>query len=46
MMQNYLPFSPTEMVHKEVLMFEPKLRQINAGISGVAQDLQRKMRIS
>ncbi|XP_077495199.1 p38b MAP kinase isoform X13 [Amblyomma americanum] len=33
-----------QMVHKEVVMFEPKLRQISAGISGLAQDLQRKMK--
>lgn len=33
-----------EMVHKEVVMFEPKLRQISAGISGLAQDLQSKMK--
>ncbi|XP_049512836.1 mitogen-activated protein kinase 14A-like isoform X9 [Dermacentor silvarum] len=34
-----------QMVHKEVVMFQPKLRQISAGISGLAQDLQRRMKV-
>ncbi|XP_064486938.1 mitogen-activated protein kinase 14A-like isoform X4 [Ornithodoros turicata] len=35
-----------QMVHKEVIMFEPKIRQISAGISGIAQDMQRVLRCS
>ncbi|XP_054926011.1 mitogen-activated protein kinase 14A isoform X4 [Dermacentor andersoni] len=34
-----------QMVHKEVVMFQPKLRQISAGISGLAQHLQRKAKV-
>ncbi|XP_015920386.1 mitogen-activated protein kinase 14 isoform X2 [Parasteatoda tepidariorum] len=33
------------LIHKEVNMFEPQIRQINAGISEVAQDLQSRMRL-
>ncbi|XP_055925672.1 mitogen-activated protein kinase 14-like isoform X1 [Argiope bruennichi] len=31
------------LIHKEVNMFEPKLRLFYAGISGVAQDMQSRM---
>ncbi|GBM88583.1 Mitogen-activated protein kinase 14 [Araneus ventricosus] len=31
------------LTHKEVNMFEPKIRQIHAGISEVAQDMQSRM---
>ncbi|XP_075738761.1 mitogen-activated protein kinase 14A isoform X4 [Rhipicephalus microplus] len=34
-----------QMAHKEVVMFQPKLRQISAGISGTAQDLKRSMKL-
>ncbi|XP_075526754.1 p38b MAP kinase isoform X2 [Dermacentor variabilis] len=34
-----------QMVHKEVVMFQPKLRQISAGISGLAQHLQRRAKV-
>lgn len=33
------------LIHKEVNMFEPQVRQIDAGISEVAQDLQSRMKL-
>lgn len=33
------------LIHKEVNMFEPKIRQLNAGISEVAQDLQSRLKL-